>query len=398
MYDKNYDDSWDLIDPITKKVVETVSAKELWTEILELRAGAGRGEPFIMFIDNVNNNLPEAYVKHGMKVRQSNICTEILNYTDDDNTFVCCLASHNLEYYDEYKDNHQYFRDVTEMLDNVLQYFIDYAPEEIHRAINAAVNERNIGVGVMGFHSYLQSKHIPFECAMAKSINNNIFKNIRSHLDLVNLELGSERGSPKLLEGTGKRFVHMMALAPTASNSLICGNTSPSIEPWRANAFRQDTLSGSYTQKNKFLDKFLKEWQEFHGLKEEWIAEQWQEVVNAAGSVTTLKWMLQDDKDVFKTAAEIDNMWIIEHAADRQKNIDQTQSLNIFIQPTITIARLHAIHYAAWKKGVKTMYYCRSEKLHNTSVSSKVLREKLEDDINLMKTVAMDEDCIACQG
>jgi ribonucleoside-diphosphate reductase alpha chain len=276
--------------------------------------------------------------------------------TDDNNSFVCALSSINLEYWDEYKDNKQFFLDIAFMMDNVLEFFITFAPKTLQRAVNSTVRERSIGLGVMGFHSYLQSKMVPFECAIAKSINNNIFKTYRAHLDDANKVIGGIRGEPEILVGTGNRFTHVMALAPTASNSLICGNTSPSIEPWRGNAFRQDTLSGSYTQKNKFLDGYLNKWQIEHMLKEEWIAEQWQEVVNAAGSVQQLKWMPDEDKEVFKNAAEIDNLWIIEHAADRQLYVDQAQSINLFIEPTISVPRLHAIHFAAWKKGLKTLY------------------------------------------
>jgi len=327
-------------------------------------------------------------------------CSEITLATDDDNSFVCCLSSINLEYWDSYKNNEQFFLDIAEMMDNVMQYFIDFAPPSLYRSVSSAKRERSIGLGVMGFHSYLQEKNIPFECAIAKSVNLSIFKQYRKMLDKANTKLGALRGSPEILEGTGLRFAHVMALAPTASNSLICGNTSASIEPWRANAFRQDTLSGSYTQKNKWLDKVIRDAAKFTSKEEDetWISEQWQEIVNCAGSVQSLKWMSDDTKDVFKTAAEIDNLWIIEHAADRQEYVDQAQSINIFIEPTISIPRLHAIHFAAWKRGLKTLYYCRSEKLHNTSVSKKVIREKLEDDIQLMKDIAAGETCISCEG
>ena len=411
MADDKADDSWELIDPITNIVRDTVSAKELWTKVIELRSGAGRGEPYIFFSDNVNNAAPESYKKNNIKIHHSNLCSEITLGTDANNSAVCCLSSINLEYWDSYKDNYQFFKDIAEMMDNVMQYFIDYAPKTIQRAINSAIRERSIGLGVMGFHSYLQSKNLPFECAISKSANINIFKTYRSFLDKANKELGTERGSPPLLEGTGLRFAHVMALAPTASNSLICGNTSPSIEPIRANAFRQDTLSGSYTQKNKWLDNTFrneayKKWPtilrgdiDVHAMdRATWVGDQWQEVVNSAGSIKSLKWMSEDLKNVFKTAAEIDNLWVIEHAADRQTYVDQAQSLNIFIEPTISIPRLHAIHFAAWKKGLKTLYYCRSEKLHNTSVSKKVEKQRLDDDIKLMKDIAAGETCLACEG
>jgi ribonucleoside-diphosphate reductase alpha chain len=419
MFDSKANDDWELIDPKSKEVKAVVSAKELWVDILELRAGAGRGEPFILFSDTVNRAAPEAYKKHGLRINQSNICTEITLATDNDNTFVCALSSLNLEYWDEYKNNYLFFKDIAEMIDNALQVFIDYAPESISRAVSSAKRERSIGVGVMGFHSYLQSKNLPFECAIAKTTNINIFKTMRSQLNKANFDLGKERGSPEILKGTGQRFTHVMALAPTASNALITGNTSASIEPWRANAFRQDTLSGSYTQKNKWLDAVIwqaayKKWPIEEGATPNdagdgyldshtvdraiWVGDQWQEVVNAAGSVQQLKWMDDETKDVFKTAAEIDNLWIIEHASDRQVYVDQAQSVNLFINPDISVPRLHAIHFAAWKKGLKTLYYCRSEKLHNTSVSKKVEKQRLDDDIQLMRDIAAGEACIACEG
>jgi ribonucleoside-diphosphate reductase alpha chain len=410
MYNAKANDDWELIDPITKRVTEVVSAKDLWQKLLDLRSGAGRGEPYVFFSDTVNNAAPEAYKKHNMVITHSNLCSEITLCSDKDNTAVCCLSSINLEYWDEYKDNKQFFNDIAEMMDNVMQHFIDNAPNTIQRAINSAARERSIGLGVMGFHSYLQSKNVPFECAIAKSINNNIFKTYRTHLDVANQKLGLERGSPPLLEGTGRRFTHVMALAPTASNSLICGNTSPSVEPWRANAFRQDTLSGSYTQKNKWLDAAIRSYSftkwtisdksldKYAAERANWVADQWTEIVNAAGSVQLLSWMDSDMKSVFKTAAEMDNMWIIEHAGDRQPYVDQAQSINIFIEPTISVARLHAIHFAAWKKKLKTLYYCRSEKLHNTSVSKKVVRQKLEDDIQLMRDIAAGDTCLSCEG
>lgn len=396
MIDPTYDDSWPLIDPHSGEVRDVVSAKGMWQKILELRAGAGRGEPYIHFIDNTNNQAPEEYKKNGLKVSQSNLCSEILLATDKDHSAVCCLSSFNLEKYDEWKDNHQFYRDIAEMLDNVLQHFIDTARPEIERAARSAIRERSIGIGVMGFHSYLQSKNIPIESAMAKSLNIQIFQNIRKHLDQVNLELGAERGEPPLLIGTGKRFTHLMAIAPTASNALICGNTSPSIEPWRANVFRQDTLSGTYTQKNKYLQRIIDKHCAETGDDD---TEIWAEIIANDGSVRGLKWMDDYTKDVFKTASEIDQMWLVEHAADRQPFIDQGQSLNIFIRPDISIKKLHAIHFHAWQRGLKTMYYCRSEKLRNTDkVSQKVAREKIEDDIDLRALAEGEEVCLACEG
>lgn len=396
MIDSNFDDSWELKDPASGKVHEVVSARELWMKLLELRAGQGRGEPYIHFVDNSNKTIP-AYLKAaGYEVKQSNLCSEILLHTDKFKTAVCCLSSLNLDRWDEYKDNYQFFLDVMRMLDNVLQYFIDHAPHHVSRAILSAVEERSVGLGVMGFHSYLQQKNVPFESVMAKSINNRMFRTIRQYVDQANKELGAERGSPKLLQGTGLRFAHTMAIAPTASNALICGNVSASIEPWRANAFRQDTLSGTFIQKNKYLDQVIKTKVESGECKD--YDATWLKIVQDEGSVQHIDCFDELTKDVFKTAAEMDMMWAVEHVADRQQYIDQGQSFNIFIRPDISIKRLHAIHFAAWKRGVKTMYYVRTEKLVNTEkVSQKVERKRLEDEINLSALID-DSECLACQG
>jgi len=398
MRDPEADDSWELRDPESGKVHEVVSAKELWTTLLELRAGAGRGEPYIHFVDNTNNQLSDHLKSIGYRVTQSNLCSEILLKTDADTTAVCCLSSLNLEHWDEYKDNYQFFRDCLEFLDNVLQYFIDNAPSAISRAIKSALEERSVGLGVMGFHSYLQKKMVPFESALAKSINMGMFSRFRECMERANTELGSERGSPKLLEGTGLRFAHTSAIAPTASNALICGNVSPSIEPWRANAFRQDTLSGTFIQKNKFLDALIKR-KEQEGLCS--YDDAWMSIIQDEGSVKSLDFLSDYERDVFKTSSEIDQLWVIEHAADRTPFIDQGQSLNIFIRPDITIARLHTIHFLAWKHGIKTMYYVRTEKLANTDkVGKKVKRVRIEEEVEQMKQLLGNDgdECLACHG
>lgn len=396
MKDDNFDDAWELRDPATGKLHDVVSAKDLWMKLLELRAGQGRGEPYIHYIDNSNNTVP-AYLKAaGYSVKQSNLCSEILLHTDQFKTAVCCLSSVNLDRWDEFKDSYQFFLDVMRMLDNVLQYFINNAPIHVSRAVLSATEERSVGLGVMGFHSYLQQKNVPFEGVMAKSINNKMFKTIREHVDKANKELGAERGSPKLLQGTGLRFAHTMAIAPTASNALICGNVSASIEPWRANAFRQDTLSGTFIQKNKYLDQVIRNKVEAGECKD--YDATWLKIVQDEGSVQNIDCFDELTKEVYKTAAEMDMMWAVEHVADRQQYIDQGQSFNIFIRPDISIRRLHAIHFAAWKRGIKTMYYVRTEKLVNTEkVSQKVARSRLEDEIDLASLIDNSE-CLACQG
>jgi ribonucleoside-diphosphate reductase alpha chain len=395
MLDASVNDDWQLKDPDTRKVHDTVSARDLWEKILDLRAGQGRGEPYLHFIDTSNRSIPQYLKDQGYQVRQSNLCSEILLHTDKDKTAVCCLSSINLDKWDEYKDNYLFFQDIMEMLDNVLQYFIDNAPVEITRAVKSAIEERSVGLGVMGFHSYLQQHNIPFSGVMAKVANKRIFKQMRTMVDKANLSLGSVRGSPKMLEGTGLRFAHTTALAPTASNALICGNVSPTIEPWRANAFRQDTMSGTFIQKNRYLDQLIKD---KHTSGELDYDETWLKIVQDEGSVQLIDGFTELEKEVYKTAPENDMMWAVEHAADRQEYIDQGQSFNIFIRPDISIKRLHAIHFSAWKKGVKTMYYVRSEKLANTEkVSQKVVRKRIEDDIDL-SAIINDEVCLACEG
>jgi ribonucleoside-diphosphate reductase alpha chain len=396
MRDANADDSWELRDPASGKVHEVVSAKDLWVKLLELRAGQGRGEPYIHFVDNVNNAVKPYLKDKGYKVVQSNLCSEIELMTDKDTTAVCCLSSINLEHWDEYCDNYQFFRDIAEMLDNVLQYFIDNAPPSIARAVKSAREERSIGIGVMGFHSYLQKNIIAYDGVMAKAANNRIFTRFQAQLDRANADLGAERGSPKWLEGTGLRFAHMSAIAPTASNALICGNVSPSTEAWRANAFRQDTLSGTFIQKNKHLDELLKKLDADGACDYQ---EAWLKIVQAEGSVQGLECLSDIEKDVFKTASEIDQLWAVELTTDRQPRIDQGQSFNIYIRPDISIAKLHAIHFSYWKKGGKAMYYVRTEKLANTdTVGKRVERVRIEEEIDQLRQIAEGVDCIACEG
>ena len=400
MLDKNANDDWQLIDPNSGEVREVVSAKMLWEKLLELRMHTG--EPYIHFIDTSNRHLPPFQKKLGLKVHQSNLCSEIILATNEKRTAVCCLSSTNLETYDEWKNDPLFLRDVAEMLDNVLQYFIDNAPESIARAKYSAARERSIGVGALGFHAYLQRKNVAFESAMAKSLNNSIFKSIRKGLDDANQALGKERGEAPDAVGTGQRFSHLMAIAPNASSSIILGNTSPSVEPWRANAYRQDTLSGAFLNKNRYLDKVIMKHLSPDGSPltpkgEEEYNDIWSSVIANDGSVQHLTWMDQDTKDVFKTSMEIDQRWVIEHAADRQQYIDQAQSLNVFFRPDSHIKYIHAVHFMAWKKGLKTMYYLRSEKLAKADKVSKKIEREVIKELD-MSQLAQGNDCIACEG
>ena len=393
MLDPEANDDWNLVDPASNEVRETVSAKMLWQMILELRMHTG--EPYIHYIDTSNREMPSFLKEKGLKIHQSNLCSEIILPTNEQRTAVCCLSSLNLETYDEWKNEPLFLKDVAEMLDNVLNYFIANAPDAIARAKYSAERERSIGIGALGFHAYLQRNGIAWEGVMAKVANNRIFSSIRKGLDAANIQLGTERGEAPDAVGTGRRFSHLMAIAPNASSSIIMGNTSPSIEPYRANAYRQDTLSGSFLNKNRWLDELIIKLS--HDKPEEWYDDVWSSIIANDGSVQHLEWMSQHDKDVFKTSMEIDQRWVIELASDRQAYIDQAQSLNLFFRPDAHIKYIHAIHYMAWKKGLKTLYYCRSEKIGKADKVSKKIERNVIKELD-MTQIAQGNDCIACEG
>jgi ribonucleoside-diphosphate reductase alpha chain len=391
MLDKDADDSWNLVDPHSHEVRETVSARELWQRILEMRMQTG--EPYLHFIDESNRRLPAWLKDRGLRIHQSNLCSEIILPTNEQRTAVCCLSSLNLEYYDEWKNNTEFLADIAEMLDNVLQYFIDNAPDVIKRAKFSATQERSIGIGALGWHALLQKKNLPWESALAVGLNKQIFSHVRKQLDEANLKLGAARGEAPDAAGTGNRFSHLMAIAPNASTSIIMGNTSPSIEPYRANAYRQDTLSGSHLNKNRYLDIILKE---KAGDKYD---EAWSSIIANDGSVQHLDYLDDWTKDVFKTAMEIDQRWVIQHAADRQEYIDQAQSLNVFFRPDSHIKYIHAVHFQAWKQGLKTMYYCRSDKIAKADKVSKRIEREVIKEIDLTALAQADDGvCIACEG
>ena len=393
MLDPEANDDWELKDPHSGEVREVVSAKELWQKILELRMMTG--EPYIHYIDTSNNHLPQWLKDKGLKVHQSNLCSEIILPTNEERTAVCCLSSLNLETYDEWKNEPLFLKDVAEMLDNVLNFFIANAPDAIARARYSAERERSIGIGALGFHAYLQRNGIAFEGVMAKVANNRIFSSIRKGLNEANKQLGMERGEAPDASGTGNRFSHLMAIAPNASSSIIMGNTSPSIEPYRANAYRQDTLSGSFLNKNRWLDELIIKLS--HDKPEDWYNDVWSSIIANDGSVQHLEWMSEHDKDVFKTSMEIDQRWVIELAADRQAYIDQAQSLNLFFRPDVNLKYLHACHFLAWKKGLKTLYYCRSEKIGKADkVARKIEREVIKE--LDMSAIAQGNECLACEG
>ena len=393
MLDPETNDSWNLVDPASNEIRETVSAKELWQRILEMRMMTG--EPYLHFIDESNRKLPQHLKDLGLKVHQSNLCSEIILPTNEERTAVCCLSSLNLEYYDEWKDDALFLKDMAEMLDNVLTYFIDNAPDAIKRARYSAQRERSIGIGALGWHAFLQRNSLPWESSIAVGKNKQIFANIRGKLDEANQQLGLERGEAPDAVGTGNRFSHLMAIAPNASSSILMGNTSPSIEPYRANAYRQDTLSGSHLNKNRYLDEIIQKESATH--KEGWADEVWSSIIANDGSVQHLDWMDDWTKDVFKTSMEIDQRWVVQHAADRQVFIDQAQSLNVFFRPDSHIKYIHAVHFQAWKSGLKTMYYCRSDKIAKADKVSKRIEREVIKEIDL-RSLAEGNECLACEG
>jgi ribonucleoside-diphosphate reductase alpha chain len=391
MLDPNFDDSWNLVDPASNEVRETVSARELWQRILEMRMMTG--EPYLHFIDESNRKMPQWLKDKGLSINQSNLCSEIILPTDVKRTAVCCLSSLNLEHYDAWKNDKLFLKDVAEMLDNVLQYFIDKAPNTIKRAKYSATRERSIGIGALGWHAYLQRNNLPWESSQAVGRNKQIFAHIRGQLDEANKLLGLERGEAPDAVGTGNRFSHLMAIAPNASSSILMGNTSPSIEPYRANAYRQDTLSGSSLNKNRFLDKIIRE----KAKDEQDYNDIWSSIIANDGSIQHMESLDEWTKDVFKTSMEIDQRWLIQHASDRQEFIDQAQSVNLFFRPDSHIKYIHAVHFQAWKQGLKTLYYCRSDKIAKADKVSKRIEREIIKEINL-HDLAEGNECLACEG
>ena len=378
-----FDDSWDLIDPHTHKVIKTVSAKTLWVNLIQNRVETG--EPYIMFQDTVQKALPNCQADKGLKVNHSNLCSEITLATGRDRTAVCCLSSVNLEEYSSWSTNPYFIPDLIRMLDNVIEHFIRNAPPQLIKAVYSAKQERSLGLGAMGFHAYLQRHNIPFESAMAKSKNMQMFQHIKKEAKNATQTLAMERGEAPDALGYGVRNVHLLAVAPNASSSIICGNTSPSIEPYRANAFVQKTKSGSSLLKNEYLEHILQE------LGQD-TDEVWKSIITNKGSIQHLEFLDDWTKDVFKTAVEIDQRWVIDMAADRQKEICQSQSLNVFFPANVSKQELHAVHMMAWKKKVKTLYYLRSEAVKRAeTVSDEALREIIFDSME-------EEGCLACEG
>ncbi|WPX96546.1 ribonucleoside-diphosphate reductase subunit alpha [Candidatus Bandiella euplotis] len=389
---------WELLSPKGNSVVSIVKARDIWIRILIARIETG--EPYIIFADSVNKNAPAIYKKHGLEVKTSNLCSEITlttgkDHRDEERTAVCCLSSLNLEKYDEWCDNELFIIDVMRFLDNVIQDFIDNAQDDMSKARYSAYRERSVGLGVMGFHSFLQSKMVPIESAVAKSWNLKIFKYIHEQVNLASKLIAEEKGAcPDAAElGIMERFTHKTAIAPTASISVIAGSTSPGIEPFNSNAYTQKSLSGSFNIRNKFLKKLLQE----KGMDNE---DVWSSIMNHEGSVRHLDFLNQHEKDVFKTAFEVDQYWLIEFAADRTPYICQAQSVNLFLPADINKKELNKLHYLAWKKGLKSLYYLRSKSLQRAdkvSLAVNDVQQQLEIKLTPKEEDDKYDECLACQ-
>ncbi len=388
------DEDFNLKSPHSGQAVDTVKARALWIKLLTTRIETG--EPYILFIDPVNKTIPEHHKKLNLKVKTSNLCSEItlptgIDHLGKDRTAVCCLSSLNLEFYDEWKDNPQILEDIMRFLDNVLQDFINKAPDLLYKAKYSAMRERSVGLGVMGFHSFLQSKNVPMESAMSKVWNKKIFQHIKEGVDKASKLLAKERGAcPDAAEvGIEERFSNKLAIAPTASISIIANNSSPGIEPFAANSFTQKTLTGSFNVRNKNLVKLL----ESKGKNTE---DVWSSITINEGSVQHLDFLDEHEKLVFKTAQEIDQRWIIDLSAERQEYICQAQSLNIFVPGNVSKKYLHEIHFRAWQKGLKSLYYCRSTSVQRADKVS----HKLENQELFKKEESSEnnyDECLACQ-
>ena len=385
---------WELLDPNDKSVRDTMPARKLWEHILETRYRTG--EPYLNFIDTANRALPDAQKAMGLKIKGSNLCNEIHLVTNEERTAVCCLSSVNLEKFDEWVSTPM-VKDLTVFLDNVLQFFIDHAGDEISKARYSAQQERSLGLGAMGFHSYLQKHSVPFDCEYASGLNERIFKHIKDEALAATLEMGKRRGEAPDMKGTGRRNAHMLAIAPNANSSMIV-NTSPSIEPWKANAFTSRKRVGSHLNKNPYLEAEL----EKIGKNND---EVWSSIITNGGSVQHLDFLHDHVKEVFLTAIELNQLALIRLAGERQKYLCQGQSLNIFFPAGCDKKTLHTVHFQAWKQGCKGLYYLRTETSNRAeNVAQKIEREKLDDIINVDAvkfnngSEESQDECVACQG
>ena len=384
---------WALKSPKDEIIQSTLSARNLWIRLLTARVETG--EPYIIFVDTVNRQIPQHHKLAGLNVKTSNLCSEItlptgIDKDGNDRTAVCCLSSLNLETYEEWKDQPNFIEDVMRFLDNVLTDFITRAPDSFKDAKYSAMRERSVGLGVMGFHSFLQKNSIPLESVMSKVWNNKIFEHIQIKVDQASKKLAKERGACPDAEEYGfkERFSNKTAIAPTASISIISGGASPGVEPVAANSYTHKTLSGSYNVRNRYLKKVLEKYRKNDD-------ETWSTITTNQGSVEHLDFLTRNEKDVFKTAFEIDQKWIVELGADRTPFVSQAQSINIFLPADVHKKELHQVHFQAWKKGLKSLYYCRSKSIQraeniNSGLSTgETITKTIEDQDN--------EECLSCQ-
>lgn len=383
-------DTWDLKDPNENTIRDTVDARQLWQRILQVRFRTG--EPYVNFIDEANRHLPQFQKDLGLKIHGSNLCNEIHLATSPERSAVCCLSSLNIEKYDEWKDT-TIVADLIEYLDNVIEYFVNNAPPSLSRAIRSARAERSLGLGAMGFHAYLQKKNIPFESGIAVAANKGIFMDIKEKAKQKTIELAKMKGECPDGKGHGVRNSHLLAIAPNANSSIIAG-TSPSIEPWKSNAYTHRTRVGSYLVKNPHLEEVLEQYSKDLKIKDvdNWLKEQWKSIILAEGSVQHLEYMSDWHKKVFKTAFELDQRWIVDHAGDRQEFICQGQSVNLFFPAGTDKAIVNAVHIRAWKKKLKGLYYLRT----NAGASAEKVSQKVEQD--KLKDFSDADECLSCQG
>ena len=393
------DGQWALKSPADGTVQQTISARNLWIRLLTARIETG--EPYIIYIDTVNRQIPQHHKLANLTVKTSNLCSEItlptgIDKNGRDRTAVCCLSSLNLEKYDEWKDDNVMINDVMRFLDNVLTDFIERAPEQFDDAKYSAEKERSVGLGVMGFHSYLQQHSIPLESVMSKAWNKKIFKHIQEHVDQASKDLADERGAcPDAADyGFNERFSNKTAIAPTASISIICGGASPGVEPVAANSYTHKTLSGSFNVRNRYLVELL----EKHGKNTD---DVWSGITTNQGSVSHLDFLTDLEKDVFKTAFELDQKWIIELSGDRTPYISQAQSINLFVPADIHKRELHKIHFDAWKKGLKSLYYCRSKSIQRAENVNDTKATDVTANVYKSKPQTTEqpeyEECLSCQ-
>jgi ribonucleoside-diphosphate reductase alpha chain len=372
---------WNLIDPSTGIVRDTVEARKLWQRILEARFRTG--SPYLNFIDTARRGLPEAQRKLGLSINGSNLCNEIHLATSEERTAVCCLSSVNLEQYDEWKTSGM-VGDLIRFLDNVLQFFIDHAPEELSKAVYSAYRERSVGLGAMGFHGYLQSKGIAWESWQAASENYQIFQDIKQQAQYSTYQLAIERGECPDGRGTGLRNMHLLAVAPNANSSILCG-CSASIEPRISNCYVHRTRAGSHTVRNTYLEEVLDEYNQN-------TKKVWQSILENEGSVQHLEFLSDSERAVFKTAFELDQNWVVEHAGKRQEFICQGQSVNVFFPSGTDKAIVNQVHLKAWKEGLKGLYYLRT----TAGVTAEKVGTKV--DRNALKDFEDDDVCVSCQG